>query len=106
MSSNAVKTMVMTVIAAGILSVGSLAMAESGNGGATLPKDANTTCPVMTKEEVDPDIHVEYKGETIYMCCAKCKKRFNENPDKYLKRLHKADGQTTASAKKAKSESK
>ncbi len=26
----------------------------------------------------------EYKGQTYYFCALGCKKRFDENPDKYL----------------------
>ncbi len=26
----------------------------------------------------------EYKGETYYFCAAMCKKRFDENPEKFL----------------------
>ena len=27
----------------------------------------------------------EYKGKTYYFCCESCKKRFDENPGKYIK---------------------
>ena len=66
---------------------------------ATLPKDANTTCPVMTKEDVDPDLYVDYKGRRIYMCCSKCKRHFTQNPEKYLSRLPKADDKGTTKSK-------
>lgn len=68
---------------------------------ADLAKDANTTCPVMQKEEIDPDIFVDYNGERVYLCCTKCKKRFAQDPDKYLARIHAADAATTASKKTA-----
>lgn len=56
-------------------------------GAAELPRDANTTCPIMMKEQVDPDLFVDYKGERVYLCCSKCKKKFNQDPEKYLKRV-------------------
>lgn len=69
---------------------------------ADLPKDANTTCPVMTKEEVDPDLFVDYKGERIYVCCTKCKKQFAKDPEKYLARMNRPnDGKTSSSAESA-----
>jgi YHS domain-containing protein len=27
----------------------------------------------------------EYQGKTYYFCAASCKRKFDENPDKYLK---------------------
>lgn len=69
---------------------------------AKLPKDANTTCPVMIKEEVNPDLHVEYKGRTIYLCCTKCKRKFLQNPDKYIAHLKSEDKATTATKVKPK----
>lgn len=68
---------------------------------AELPKDANTTCPVMQKEDVDPELFVDYKGERVYLCCTKCKKRFAQDPEKYMARIHAADASTTASKKTA-----
>ncbi len=67
-------------------------------GAAELPKDANTTCPVMMKEEVDPDLFVDFKGERIFLCCQKCKKRFNQDPEKYVARVKAAKAQKPAAA--------
>ena len=52
-----------------------------------LPPDANTTCPVMTAEEVDPEIFVEYQGRKVYLCCTSCRKSFKKDPEKYMKLL-------------------
>lgn len=47
----------------------------------------NKHCPIMG-EEVDPKVQtVEYKGKVIGFCCKKCIKKFNSNPEKYLKHL-------------------
>lgn len=84
-----------SVLAFAVLAGGKASAAE-------LPKDANTTCPVMTKEDVDPDIFVDYKGKRVYMCCTKCKKRFAQDPEKYMARLnHSEDSKTTATGKTA-----
>ena len=48
----------------------------------------NDICPVMGNK-VDPKITVEYKGETIGLCCNACVKMFKKNPDKYMKKLLK-----------------
>jgi Cu+-exporting ATPase len=48
-------------------------------------------CPVSGKEIKDKDKAVkgEYKGKTVYFCCEKCKKTFEKDPDKYMKKhLH------------------
>lgn len=40
--------------------------------------------------EVDEDsaVHkIEYRGQTFYFCTAYCRKKFEENPEKYA-RLH------------------
>ena len=73
---------------------------------AELPKDANTTCPVMLKEEVDPDLHVDYKGRRIYMCCTKCKRRFLNDPEKYLKNLPPPSDEVTSATGKPKTSPK
>ncbi len=39
---------------------------------------------IVTGEEADPELKVEYKGKTYYFCCKKCIKKFNSNPEKYL----------------------
>lgn len=83
------------------IAVLAFALLAGGNAAAAeLPKDANTTCPVMTKEDVDPDLFVDYKGKRIYVCCVKCKKRFAQNPDKYMALLGGSDdGKTTSTEK-------
>ncbi len=32
----------------------------------------------------------DYKGREVKLCCESCKKDFNKNPDKYLKKLDEA----------------
>jgi YHS domain-containing protein len=39
----------------------------------------------VTGEEADPEIKMDYKGKTYYLCCNKCLKKFKSNPEKYIK---------------------
>ncbi|UCH93343.1 MAG: YHS domain-containing protein [Candidatus Aminicenantes bacterium] len=43
-------------------------------------------CP-MSGKDIDKDkakLKAEYKGETYYFCCEKCKAAFEKDPEKYL----------------------
>ena len=48
----------------------------------------NTKC-IVTKEEVEGDDQttLEYKGKTYHLCCSMCIKKFNADPEKYIKAL-------------------
>ena len=39
----------------------------------------------MEVDEKTAKFITEYKGKTYYFCAPMCKKRFEENPEKYLK---------------------
>ena len=45
----------------------------------------NTTCPVMTSEDVDSEQMIEYEGERVYFCCQTCIKMWNRNPKYFIK---------------------
>ncbi|MHC4859562.1 MAG: YHS domain-containing protein, partial [Planctomycetota bacterium] len=47
----------------------------------------NRTCPVMKGEEVDPDLHLDYKGRRVYFCCEDCVERFRNDPERYVVNL-------------------
>lgn len=51
------------------------------------PVLTNTICPVMEDEPVDPEIFVEYEGRRVYLCCDRCLRRFEANPDRYAEAL-------------------
>ncbi len=51
------------------------------------PVITNKTCPVMKGNPVKKELFVDYKGKRVYLCCAFCKKKFSETPEKYLKDL-------------------
>jgi YHS domain-containing protein len=50
-------------------------------------KAINKFCAVNTKDEVDPDVTVEYKGKIIGFCCKDCIPKFKAEPEKYMKDL-------------------
>ena len=48
----------------------------------------NSVCPAMgTTIEKDTPYTIEYEGETIGFCCAKCMEEFKVNPKAYLDKL-------------------
>lgn len=85
------------VLVATILMMGQLTYADEEHSHAhdTEPSVAseiadtvtNEYCPVMPGEKVDPEIHVEYQGKMVYLCCKMCRRQFLENPDEYLAAL-------------------
>jgi len=66
---------------------GAAAPASTAALAAGLPAGANTMCPVLTDEPVDPSIWVDYQGRRVYLCCQRCKKKFLEDPTPYLAAL-------------------
>jgi Cu+-exporting ATPase len=46
------------------------------------------TCPVSGTELGAPAraLRSEYKGQTYYFCCSDCKKGFDKDPERYLKK--------------------
>jgi YHS domain-containing protein len=56
--------------------------------------EPQTKCPVRNGE-VDKRFFVNYKGKRIYFCSASCIDEFNQDPEKYLKKME-AEGETPA----------
>lgn len=50
-------------------------------------KPVNTICPV-TDEEADREIVTVYKGVTYALCCKRCLKKFEKDPEKYIKKIN------------------
>lgn len=46
----------------------------------------NTVCPV-SGEEIEGDYTTTYKGVTYAVCCKRCLKKFEKEPEKYIKNL-------------------
>jgi len=45
---------------------------------------------------------MEYKGQEIKFCCKSCKKDFDKNPEKFIKKMHEAEKKAAKSDKSAK----
>jgi len=52
---------------------------------------AQTTCPVMKGNPINPKLFVEQDGKRIYVCCAGCIASVKKNFAKYAKQIE-ADG--------------
>ncbi len=52
-----------------------------------LAQEINKMCPVMTDEEVDPEMTITFRGKAVGFCCDICIEKFKANPDRYLPRL-------------------
>jgi len=50
-------------------------------------QEINKMCPVMTDEEVDPEMTITFRGKKVGFCCDICIEKFKANPDRYLPRL-------------------
>lgn len=59
---------------------------KSEKGETKVSKDENEdlVC-IVSGEEADPSIKMDYKGKTYYFCCKKCLNKFKSNPEKYIK---------------------
>jgi len=47
----------------------------------------NEWYPVLTDEEVDPQIYTDYEGTRVYLCSQECHKKFRTDPTAYLGNL-------------------
>lgn len=47
------------------------------------PLPDGASCPVMD-EDAKPGFSVSYKGQLYHLCCKKCVRAFQANPEKYL----------------------
>lgn len=50
------------------------------------PAAAQKFCPVMTKDEIDPNVskYETYKGVKVYLCCDTCVAKYRRDPAAYL----------------------
>jgi YHS domain-containing protein len=55
--------------------------------------DKLTTCPVSGDKlgEMGKSYTFEYKGREVKLCCKDCKKDFDKDPAKYMKKIEAAD---------------
>jgi YHS domain-containing protein len=67
--------------------------AADTNSAATPPKpDKLTTCPVSGEklDEMGKPYVFTYQGQEVKLCCSGCKKDFDKDPAKYLKKIQDA----------------
>jgi len=62
--------------------------------------DKMTTCPVSGDKlgEMGKPYIFEYKGREVKLCCPDCKKDFEKDPAKYMKKIEAADKETAKGA--------
>lgn len=72
--------------------VGLTAKADDSTKPAPKP-DKMTTCPVSGDKlgEMGKPFVFEYKGHEVKLCCPDCKKDFDKDPAKYMKKIEAAD---------------
>jgi len=63
----------------------------------------NALCPVSGEPKEGKGVNVTYKGHVVMLCCKGCVKKFNANPDAYLKKA--MEGKKTTSKKQDKESS-
>jgi len=86
------------LVAASILSAVCVVIPMSGRGdgtitaGATAKPDLLTTCPVSGDKlgEMGDAYVFVYQGQEVKLCCPNCKKDFDKDPAKYLKKIEAA----------------
>jgi YHS domain-containing protein len=54
-------------------------------------------------DEMGKPFVMEYKGQEIKLCCKNCKKDFDKNPAKYIKKMKEAEAKAAKSDKTKKS---
>ena len=67
---------------------------DTNSAAATPPKpDKLTTCPVSGEklDEMGKPYVFIYQGQEVKLCCSGCKKDFDKDPAKYLKKIRDAD---------------
>jgi YHS domain-containing protein len=73
---------------------------NSVSSAAAKPKpDLLTTCPVSGDKlgEMGKPLVFVYQGQEVKLCCGGCKKDFDKDPAKYIKKIREADKKDTKS---------
>lgn len=60
---------------------------ETGKqSGTPPPHGIQMACPV-SGEDINPEVFSDYRGVRVFFCCPSCRKKFTNEPDKYLASL-------------------
>ena len=87
-----VKSIMIAGLALAVTALVSTARADTSTNAPVKP-DLLTTCPVSGEklgEMGKPNVFV-YQGQEVKLCCSGCKKDFDKDPAKYLKKIREAD---------------
>ena len=101
---NAMKTIKYLTVAALTVSVLAAPLAGFADDKTDKPvPDKLTTCPVSGDKlgEMGKPFVMTYKGQEVKFCCPDCKKDFDKDPDKYMKKIRAADKKAPASNDKS-----
>jgi len=86
--------------------IGTVACGSAAVAQAPINKPINKMCPVLTTEEADPTITLQYHGKTVAFCCDKCQAKFKADPQRYAANLAGLHDETTVDgARDARAES-
>ena len=58
---------------------------------ADAPADMNEWCPIMPEDRAKPEYYADHDGARIYFCCARCRGRFERNPEGFPEALALAE---------------
>jgi YHS domain-containing protein len=80
----------------GMAALASTAMAADTTNAPPKP-DLLTTCPVSGDKlgEMGKPLVFVYQGQEVKLCCGGCKKDFDKDPAKYIKKIREADKKDT-----------
>lgn len=75
---------------------GALALTAVSDTDTNAIPDKLKTCPVSGDKlggDMGDPYRFVYKGQEVKLCCKSCKKDFDKDPDKYMKKIRAADKQ-------------
>jgi YHS domain-containing protein len=81
------------ILTAAVILVSQSARADGTNSVSVVKPDLLTMCPVSGEKlgEMGPPYVFVYQGQEVKLCCPDCKKDFDKDPAKYLKKIRAAD---------------
>jgi YHS domain-containing protein len=88
-----VKSLIIAGLALAATALVSTAKADTSTNAPVKP-DKLTTCPVSGEKlgEMGKPYVFTYQGQEVKLCCSGCKKDFDKEPAKYVKKIQDAAG--------------
>ncbi len=80
------------VLTAALVAFAPSIRADGTNAASSVKPDLLPTCPVSGDKlgEMGPPTVFVYQGQEVKLCCPDCKKDFDKDPAKYLKKIQDA----------------